>query len=115
MSNDYNIYKPLLNLGKITSSNNFFKNKKKNISLRLAYNLYDGSIKLIDNITYNKLKPSHKIKQNEPEFHLKDITKIIFKILNKGSFVPQNIYGLSYKDKPLIDLILKKKKIKKKK
>jgi|LakMenEpi03Aug12_release.lakeMendotaPanAssembly.Ray.scaffolds.fasta_scaffold309015_1 hypothetical protein len=113
MRNDYNLYKPLLNLGKITSSNNFFKNKKKNIPLRLSYNLYDGSIKLIDNIAYNKLKPSHKIKQNEPEFHLKDIAKIIFKILNKKSLAPKNIFGLSYKDKPLIDLVLKKKKLKK--
>lgn len=112
MGNDYNIYKPLLNLGKTTSSNNFFKNKKKNIQLRLLYNLYDGSIKLADRISYDKIKPSHKIEQNEPEFHLKAVTKILFKIINESSFVPKNIYGLSYKDRPLIDLILKKKKLK---
>ena len=109
----YERYKSLLDLGKITSSNNFLKNKSKNIRLKLGYNPIDGSIKLLKKNAYRHIKASHFIKNNEPEFHLKDVCKNIKSIAKKQKLTFKKIFGLSYKDKPLVNLITKKTKIKK--
>jgi hypothetical protein len=69
---------PILDLKKVTSSNNFFPNKKKNINLKLGVNLKTGTLRLIKKNNINLIKTPHNwLKNKEPEFHIKIIAKKI--------------------------------------
>lgn len=87
---------PLLDFKKITSSNNFKKNKIKNVPIKLGLDLRTGTLKLIKRINFDLIKSPHKwLLYNEPEFHLDKVSLLIFKILKKKI---NNILCITYKD-----------------
>lgn len=100
-------YNYFYNFGKITASNNYNKNKKKNIKLEIVRNKYDGSLKFKNKVNFNKIKPTHKIFFKEPEFHLKKLSNY----LKKFDF--KKIVGTTYKDLSLVKIINKKKNLSK--
>jgi predicted SAM-dependent methyltransferase len=96
---------PILDLKKITSSNNFKKNKIKNIPVKIGLNLNNGTIKLIKRISFDLIKTPHKwLLYNEPEFHLDRVSLSICKIINKKI---NNILCITYKDFSLAHRIKK--------
>lgn len=95
----------LLNLNKITSSNNFKKNKKRNIPIKIGIELNSGTLKLVNKINLNLTKTPHKwLIYNEPEFHLNKISKEILNIKKKKI---KNILCTTYKDVPLASRVKK--------
>ena len=75
---------PILDLKKVTSSNNFFPNKKKNINLKLGVNLKTGTLRLIKKNNINLIKTPHNwLKNKEPEFHIKIIAKKIISLVKQ--------------------------------
>jgi hypothetical protein len=106
---------PILDLKKITSSNNFFPNKKKIINIKLGINVKTGALRLIKKNNINLIKTPHNwLKNKEPEFHIKLIANKILSLAKKRVDV-KNILCLTYKDISLasrIKKILKKRQIK---
>jgi predicted SAM-dependent methyltransferase len=104
---------PLIDLKKITSSNNFKKNKIKNVPIKLGLDLNSGTLKLIKRISFDLIKTPHRwLLYNEPEFHLDKVSLTIFKILKKKI---NNVLCITYKDFSLakrIKILLDNKSIK---
>jgi hypothetical protein len=105
---------PILDLKKVTSSNNFFPNKKKNINIKLGVDIKSGALRLVKKNNINLIKTPHNwLKNKEPEFHIKIIAEKIFSIVKKNEI--KNILCITYKDISLanrLKKILKKRKIK---
>jgi len=93
-------YEKYFNFGKVTPSNNYKKNKRKTISLDIIRNKQDGSLRLRNKINFSLIKSTDNILFNEPDFHLKKVAKL----LTKYSF--NQIVGATYKDEPLVNLII---------
>ena len=89
--------------GKVTASNQYNKNKKKNINFKLIRNKFDGTLKFKNKIEFSKIKPTDKIFFNEPDFHLETLASYLKDLtFNK-------VVGMTYKDFPLVDLVIGKK------
>lgn len=95
----------------LNQSNNYNLNKIKKIDLYLTLNKLTGDLFLNNPSSYkNLISPHNWLKYNEPEDHIKKITKIYEKNFPVNK---KFVLGITYKDESFLNN-LNKKKIKKK-